>query len=68
MLRRLRRVAARYGADPTFVLASATVADPGRATAARLIGLPVAAVTEDGSPRESMTFGLWEPGAGPRRR
>jgi DEAD/DEAH box helicase domain-containing protein len=61
LLRRLRRVCARYGAHPTFVLASATVRDPG-AHASRLVGLPVAAVTDDGSPREAMTFGLWEPG------
>ena len=61
LLRRLRRVCARYGAHPTFVLASATVRDPG-AHASRLVGMPVAAVTADGSPREAMTFGLWEPG------
>jgi DEAD/DEAH box helicase domain-containing protein len=61
LLRRLRRVCARYGAHPTFVLASATVRDPG-AHASRLVGMPVEAVTDDGSPREAMTFGLWEPG------
>ena len=61
LLRRLRRVAARYGAEPTFVLASATVRDPA-AHASRLVGLPVRAVERDGSPREAMTFGLWEPG------
>ena len=60
LMRRLRRVAARYGASPTFILASATVADPA-AQASALIGMPVRAVVLDGSPRESMTFGLWEP-------
>jgi DEAD/DEAH box helicase domain-containing protein len=61
LLRRLRRVASRYGAYPTFILASATVADP-ESQASALIGMPVRPVTLDGSPRESMTFGLWEPG------
>ncbi len=60
VLRRLRRVAARYGSFPTFVLASATVSDPA-AHASNLVGLPVSAVTEDGSPRGAMTFALWEP-------
>ncbi|HEY0638835.1 MAG TPA: DEAD/DEAH box helicase [Pseudonocardiaceae bacterium] len=60
LLRRLRRVAARCGTDPVFVLASATVADPA-ASAAALIGLPVVAVTEDGSPRGPRTVALWEP-------
>ncbi len=62
VLRRLRRVAARYGSFPTFVLASATVSAPA-AHASHLVGLPVAAVTEDGSPRGAMTFALWEPSA-----
>ncbi|MBE3075685.1 MAG: DEAD/DEAH box helicase [Actinobacteria bacterium] len=61
LLRRLRRVAAHYGAFPTFILASATVADP-ETQASALIGMPVRPVILDGSPRESMTFGLWEPG------
>ncbi len=60
LLRRLRRVAQRYGADPVFVLASATVADPG-ASASALLGVPCAAVTEDGSPRAGRTVALWEP-------
>ena len=60
VLRRLRRVAARYGSEPTFVLASATTGDPA-SHATRLIGLPVTAVTDDASPRGAMTFALWEP-------
>nr|WP_018352281.1 DEAD/DEAH box helicase [Longispora albida] len=60
VLRRLRRLCAKYGASPTFVLASATVSDPA-ASASRLTGLPVRAVTADGSPRSGMTFALWEP-------
>lgn len=60
VIRRLRRICARYGASPVFILASATVGDPA-ATAGRLIGLPVTAVTDDGSPRGGVTFGLWEP-------
>ncbi|MGH3506528.1 MAG: DEAD/DEAH box helicase [Nocardioidaceae bacterium] len=60
ILRRLRRVAESYGADPVFVLASATAAEPG-ATAERLVGLPVAEVTEDGSPRGRTALALWEP-------
>ncbi|MFG3518843.1 DEAD/DEAH box helicase [Nocardia nova] len=60
VLRRLRRLAAHYGANPTFVLCSATSADPA-AAAARLIGAPVTAVTEDGSPQGARTVALWEP-------
>ncbi|MCZ2836241.1 DEAD/DEAH box helicase [Modestobacter sp. VKM Ac-2985] len=60
VLRRLRRICRRYGAEPVFVLASATVADPALA-AGRLVGAPVTAVTEDGSPRPGATFALWEP-------
>jgi DEAD/DEAH box helicase domain-containing protein len=60
VLRRLRRVAARYGARPVFVLASATLGNPGQ-LAERLVGLPVEAVTDDGSPKGPCTFALWEP-------
>ena len=60
VLRRLRRICRRYGAEPVFVLASATVAEPA-AAATRLVGAPVEAVTDDGSPRPGATFALWEP-------
>ncbi|MFC9325057.1 DEAD/DEAH box helicase [Kitasatospora sp. NPDC057015] len=60
VLRRLRRLCARYGSSPTFLLASATTADPA-ATARRLTGLSAVAVTEDCSPRGPLVFGLWEP-------
>jgi DEAD/DEAH box helicase domain-containing protein len=66
ILRRLQRVARSYGAAPTFMLASATVADPA-AAAQRLVGMPVAAVDEDASPRGAITFGLWEPPLTARR-
>ncbi|THI95394.1 DEAD/DEAH box helicase, partial [Nocardioides sp.] len=60
VVRRLRRVCASYGASPTFILASATVADPD-VTARRMIGLDVTAVTTDGSPRGELAVGMWEP-------
>lgn len=60
VLRRLRRVAAHHGASPTFVLASATIADPD-GFASRLTGLDVTAVTDDGSPHPETTVALWEP-------
>ena len=60
VLRRLRRVCARYGAHPVFVLASATVADPA-STATRLTGLPVEVVDDDTSSRGPLTFALYEP-------
>jgi len=60
VIRRLRRVAARYGSEPIFVLASATVSTP-EVSASRLVGLPVLAVTDDASPRGAAAFGLWEP-------
>jgi DEAD/DEAH box helicase domain-containing protein len=49
VLRRLRRLCARYGGDPTFVFCSATIGEPAE-LAAEICGKPVVAVTEDGSP------------------
>lgn len=64
VIRRLRRVAARYGSEPTFVLASATSGEPGE-HARQLTGLDVRAITEDASPHPSVTFTLWQPGPPP---
>ena len=60
ILRRLRRVCGCYGAEPRFILASATTATPAE-TAQQLTGLPVVAVTGDGSARASLRFALVEP-------
>ena len=60
VLRRLRRVCARYGSSPVFILASATASSPG-AAASRLTGLSVAEVCDDASPRGATSFALWEP-------
>ncbi|MGH3360516.1 MAG: Zn-binding domain-containing protein, partial [Nocardioidaceae bacterium] len=60
IVRRLRRLAAHYGAAPTFVLASATVAEPER-LAAQLTGLTPVAITDDASPRGAGAIALWEP-------
>ncbi|WP_242607729.1 DEAD/DEAH box helicase [Zhihengliuella halotolerans] len=60
LLRRLRRVCEHYGADPAFIGASATSADPDESFS-RLIGSDATAVTHDFSPRGAKTVALWEP-------
>ncbi|MEU7063804.1 DEAD/DEAH box helicase [Streptomyces sp. NPDC046161] len=60
VLRRLRRLCARYGSEPVFLLASATASDPA-AAASRLTGLAVTEVVDDASPRGEVVFALWEP-------
>jgi len=60
VIRRLRRVARHHGADPVFLLGSATVANP-REHAERLVGAEIDVVDEDGSPRGPKRFVLWNP-------
>ena len=60
VLRRLRRLALAYDADPTFVLASATIANAGE-LASRLTGLDVRVVDDDTSPRAEREVVLWNP-------
>jgi DEAD/DEAH box helicase domain-containing protein len=50
VLRRLRRICRFYGADPVFVCASATIANP-RELAERLVEAPVTLVDQDGAPQ-----------------
>ena len=60
VLRRLRRLAGVYGADPQFLLASATIANPGD-LARSLLGLDATVVSDDGAPRAERTILLWNP-------
>jgi DEAD/DEAH box helicase domain-containing protein len=79
VLRRLRRVAAHHArrhpararagagrAGLVFLLASATVSEPG--TCARLLtGADAEEITQSAAPRGPLTFGLWEPPLTPAR-
>jgi DEAD/DEAH box helicase domain-containing protein len=61
VLRRLRRIAARYGTKPRFLLTSATIANP-RELAQRLTGLEEMAVIDvDGAPAAERTVAMWNP-------
>jgi DEAD/DEAH box helicase domain-containing protein len=60
VLRRLRRLARVYGADPQFLLASATIANPGE-LAQRLLGVEATVVERDAAPKAERTIALWNP-------
>ncbi len=60
VLRRLRRIARIYGADPQFLLASATISNPG-GLAESLLGLGVTVIGDDAAPRAERTIALWNP-------
>lgn len=60
VVRRLRRVCRFYGADPVFILCSATIANPDE-LAAGLVGEPVQAITESGAPTGEKHLLLWNP-------
>lgn len=73
VLRRLRRLAHHYGADPTFICTSATIGRPARLAEA-LCGVPFTAVVDDGSPRNERSISIYnpqatwtEPGTSPHR-
>jgi DEAD/DEAH box helicase domain-containing protein len=60
VLRRLRRLARVYGAEPQFLLASATIANPGELASA-LLGLEATVIGDDAAPRAERTIALWNP-------
>ena len=60
VLRRLRRLARHYGADPVFVFTSATIGNPGELAAA-LTCLEVMVVDDDAAPAGDKTYVLWNP-------
>jgi DEAD/DEAH box helicase domain-containing protein len=60
VLRRLRRLARIYGAEPQFLLASATIANPGELVE-RLLGFPATVIGDDGAPRAERTVVLVNP-------
>jgi DEAD/DEAH box helicase domain-containing protein len=60
VLRRLRRVASFYGAEPRFILASATIRNA-REHAQHLTGLEVAHVSGDGAPLGRRKIVFWQP-------
>jgi DEAD/DEAH box helicase domain-containing protein len=60
VLRRLRRLARVYGADPQLLLATATIANPGELTRS-LAGVTATVVDEDAAPRAERTVLLWNP-------
>jgi DEAD/DEAH box helicase domain-containing protein len=61
VLRRLRRICEAYGTAPRFLLASATIANPGE-LAERLTGLTaINVIDRDGSPGFKRSIAMWNP-------
>ncbi len=60
LIRRLRRICSYYGAQPLFILSSATIANP-LEFARNLTGLHCELIDDDGSPRGNKFFVLYNP-------
>ena len=60
VLRRLKRICAFYGANPQFILCSATIGNP-QEHAEALVERPVTAITESGAPSGAKHVMLWNP-------
>ena len=64
VMRRLDRVTARYGAEPRYLVGSATIGNPEEFTQA-LLGRPFDVLTESGSPRAGRHFLFVNPAGSP---
>jgi len=60
VLRRLKRIAKFYGADPQFILCTATIANPAE-MAEKMIEAQVALVDDNGAPRGGKYFVFYTP-------
>ncbi|MGZ5452783.1 MAG: DEAD/DEAH box helicase [Candidatus Aminicenantales bacterium] len=60
VLRRLKRIARFYGADPQFILCTATIANPAE-MAEKMIEAPVTLVDDNGAPRGGKYFVFYTP-------
>src|SRR5216117_2090267 len=60
LLRRLHRICRHYGSAPQFIMASATIANPGE-LARRLVGEHVEEIAESGAPTGDKTFICYNP-------
>ncbi len=60
VVRRLLRLAERYGASPSVIAASATIGNPAE-HAERLAGRPFDVIADDGAPSSAREFVMWRP-------
>jgi DEAD/DEAH box helicase domain-containing protein len=60
VVRRLRRVAAHYGAKPQLICCSATIGNP-QELARKLTGLDVRVIDRDGAPQGKRLWVFWNP-------
>ncbi len=60
VIRRLKRICRHYGASPTFILSSASIANPGE-LAEKLVEERVVALTENGAPAGEKCLILYNP-------
>ncbi|UTR17103.1 DEAD/DEAH box helicase [Salipaludibacillus sp. LMS25] len=60
VIRRLKRICAYYGSDPTFICTSATIANPTE-LAAELTGEPVRLIDNNGAPKGKKNFVFYNP-------